>query len=72
MAALRTLGVPVHFDGGRLTRFAIHRAAPKKPDYVQGRLSGEEIEKIEGHLSECPRCRLAVDSIITQYHDRMN
>ncbi len=69
MAALRTLGAPLHIDGERLTRFAIHRAAPAEPDYDQARLSGEEIQQIEGHVSACPRCRLAVDSIITQDHE---
>ncbi len=69
MAALRTLDVPLHVDGERLTRFAIHRAAPTEPDYDQARLSGEEIQQIEGHVSACPRCRLAVDSVITQYHE---
>ncbi len=69
MAALRTLGAPLHIDGERLTRFAIHRAAPTEPDYDQARLSGVEIQQIESHVSECPRCRLAVDSIITQYHE---
>ena len=69
MAAHRTLGTPFHVDGERLTRFAIYRAAPTEPDYDQARLSGEEIQQIESHVSECPRCRLAVDSIITQYHE---
>ena len=69
MAALRTLGAPLHVGGERLTRFAIYRAAPTEPDYDQARLSGEEIQQIESHVRECPRCRLAVDSIITQYHE---
>lgn len=69
MAALRTLGAPLHVGGERLTRFAMHRAAPTEPDYDQVRLSGVEIQQIESHVSECPRCRLAVDSIITQYHE---
>jgi tetratricopeptide (TPR) repeat protein len=67
MAALRTLGAPLHIDGERLTRFAIYRAAPSEPDYDQERLSGKELREIEGHVSECPRCRLAVDSIVSQY-----
>ena len=69
MAALRTLGAPLHVEGERLTRFAIYRAAPTEPDYDQARLSGVEIQQIESHVSECPRCRLAVESIITQYHE---
>ncbi len=69
MAALRTLGAPLHVGGERLTRFALYRAAPTEPDYDQARLSGEEIQQIESHVSECPRCRLAVDAIITQYRE---
>ena len=69
MAALRTLGTPLHVEGERLTRFGIYRAAPTEPDYDQARLSGQEIQQIESHVRECPRCRLAVDSITTQYHE---
>lgn len=69
MAALRTLGAPLHIDGEQLTRFAMFRAAPAEPDYDQKRLSGDEIQQIEGHVSECPRCRLAVDSLISQYQE---
>lgn len=69
MAALRTLGAPLHIDGERLTRFAVYRAAPSEPDYDQKRLSGKELRQIEGHVSQCPRCRLAVDSIVSQYQE---
>lgn len=69
MAALRTFEAPLHVDGERLTRFAIHRAAPTEPDYDQKQLSGVEIQQIEGHVSTCPRCRLAVDSILEQYRE---
>lgn len=69
MAALRTLGAPLHVGGERLTRFALYRAAPSEPDYDQVRLSAVEIQQIESHVSECPRCRLAVDAIITQYQE---
>ena len=69
MAALRNFEAPLHVDGERLTRFAIHRAAPTEPDYDQTRLSGLEIQQIEGHVGACPRCRLAVDSIIEQYRE---
>ena len=69
MAALRNFEAPLHVDGERLTRFAIHRAAPAEPDYDQTRLSGLEIQQIEGHVGACPRCRLAVDSIIEQYRE---
>ena len=69
MAALRALGAPLHIEGERLTRFALYRVAPDEPDYDQTRLSGNEIQRIEGHVSECPRCRLAVDSIISQYRE---
>lgn len=69
MAALRALEAPLHVDGERLTRFAIHRAAPAEPDYDLVRLSGREVQQIEGHVSECPRCRLAVESIVEQYRE---
>jgi hypothetical protein len=69
MTALRTLEAPLHVDGERLTRFAIHRAAPSEPDYDLVRLSGREVQRIEGHVSECPRCRLAVESIVEQYRE---
>jgi len=69
MAELRTLGAPLHVGGERLTRFAVYRAAPTETDYDQVRLSDVEIRQIESHVSACPRCRLAVDSIITQYHE---
>ncbi len=69
MAALRHFEAPLHVDGERLTRFAIHRAAPTEPDYDQMRLSGVEIQQIEGHVRTCPRCRLAVDSILEQYRE---
>lgn len=69
MAALRTLGSPKHVEGERLTRFALYRAAPTEPDYDQARMSEYDIQQIEGHIGDCPRCRLAVDSIIEQYHE---
>ena len=69
MAALRHFEAPLHVDGERLTRFAIHRAAPTEPDHDQMRLSGVEIQQIEGHVRTCPRCRLAVDSILEQYRE---
>jgi tetratricopeptide (TPR) repeat protein len=47
----------------------MYRAAPTEPDYDQTRLSGIEIQQIEGHVRECPRCRLAVDSIIEEYNE---
>ena len=67
MRELRALSTPPHVEGERLTRFAIHRAAPTEPDFDQVRLSGEEIQQIEVHVSECPRCRFAVESIMVQY-----
>ncbi len=69
MVALRNFEAPLHVDGERLTRFAIHRAAPTEADYDQTRLSGLEVQQIEGHVGACPRCRLAVDSIIEQYRE---
>jgi hypothetical protein len=69
MAALRVVGTPSHVDSDRLTRFAVHRAAPNEPDYDQARLSATEVRQIEGHVSECPRCRLAFDSMIAQYNE---
>ena len=69
MAALRDVDATLHPDGGRLTRFAIHRAAPSEPDYDQARLSSGEIRQIEGHVGECPRCRLAVETIVERYEE---
>lgn len=69
MADLQSLSAPLHVTGERLTRYAIHRAAPTEPDYDQVRLSAAEIQQIEGHVSQCPRCRLAVDSIEEQYSE---
>lgn len=69
MQALRTLEAPLHVDSEQLTRYAIYRAAPSEPDYDLKSLSGPEAQQIEGHISECPRCRLAVDSIVEQYRE---
>ena len=40
-------------------------------DFVQGRLSGAEIERIDEHVDGCALCRLLLDEAVRAFRERV-
>lgn len=48
-----------------------HPDAQKLIDYLSGKLSENESDRIEQHLSNCPVCRIALSSVEDRVENRI-